>query len=93
MFYAAHMRKGVQVYSCDSNPGIDAPAYHVSRTEADTRIEKGFAVWLTPTSIQTRPPGWSQDEEKCIAGGIFKEAWKPRRSDHYLVWQLVAADE
>jgi hypothetical protein len=87
------MRKGVQVYSCDSNPGIDAPAYHVTRTEADTRIEKGFAVWLTPTSIQTRPPGWTEDEEKCIAGGVIRQAWRQKWSDGYIVLQMVARDE
>jgi hypothetical protein len=37
-------------------------------------------VWLTPVSIQTRPPGWTQDEEKLAGAGVFGEAWKPRWS-------------
>jgi hypothetical protein len=46
----------------------------ISRSEADVRIERNYAVWLSPTSIQTRPPGWTQDEEKLVAGGMMREA-------------------
>ena len=90
--YAAPMRKGISVYSHDVNPDIDAPVFHVSRCEADARIEKGWAVWLSPASIQTRPPGWTQDEERLAGAGTLGESWKPRFSDHYVVMQMVAED-
>jgi hypothetical protein len=87
------MRKDIQVFSCDSNPAVDSPVFHVTRTEADVRIEKGFAVWLSPTSIQTRPPGWTGDEEKLVAGGVIRQAWRQKWSDCYIVLQMVTRDE
>jgi hypothetical protein len=59
------------------------------RTEADLRIDKGYAVWLTPVSIQTRVPGWMPDESVLVGAGVFREAWKPRWSGCCIVWQMV----
>jgi hypothetical protein len=87
------MRKCVAVFTHDANEMVDSPSYRITRQEASERLERGYAVWLSPDSIRTKPPGWSADEEKLAAGGVYKEAWKPRHSDHYLVWQLVARDE
>jgi hypothetical protein len=86
------MRRSVSVYSHDSNPAIDSPSYFISRSEADTRIDKGYAVYLSTDSIRTRPPGWTPDEEKLIAGGLFTSAWRKAWSDCYLVWQMTPTD-
>jgi hypothetical protein len=83
------MRKNVSVYSYDANPRIDPPVFYITRSEADVRIDRGYAVWLGPKSIETHPPGWSGDESKLAGAGIISDAWKPRWSDRYLVLQLV----
>jgi len=36
------MRKSVAVFMHDANPAIDAPAFFITRTEADTRIGKNW---------------------------------------------------
>lgn len=83
------MRKNVAVFSHDANLAIDPPTYYVTRTEAELRIGRRYAVWLGPKSIQTtRPPGWSPDEAQLVGGGTIKEAWKPRFSDHFIVLQM-----
>ena len=83
------MRKNIAVYTYDANPEIDSPLFYTSRCEADVRIERGYAVWFGPKSIQTRLPGWSADESKLAGGGIMREAWKPKWSDQYIVLQMV----
>jgi hypothetical protein len=87
------MRKNVSVFTHDANEMVDPPSYRITCQEADIRIEQGYAVWLTPSSIRTKPPGWTPNEERFIAGGVFQAAWKPRWSDGYLVLQMVPRDE
>jgi len=83
------MRRSIAVYIYDANPEIDSPLFYTSRCEADVRIDKGYAIWLSPKSIQTRRPEWARDESKLIGGAIIREAWKPRWGDRYIVLQLI----
>ena len=92
MAYVAAMHRAVMVYTHDANENIDPSSYRITRQEADIRIENGYAVFLSPTSIRTKPPGWTPNEEKFIAGGVFTEAWKPKWSGYWRVWQMVARD-
>ena len=86
------MRKSISVYSHDSNPAIDSPSYFISPVDAAARIDKGYAVYLSASSIRIRPPGWTPDEEKFIAGGLFSTAWRKAWSANYLVWQMTPTD-
>jgi hypothetical protein len=52
------------VYTHDANPAVDPPSLRITQHEASERLEKGYAVWLSPNSIRTKPPGWTAEEER-----------------------------
>jgi hypothetical protein len=54
------MCKSISVYSYDSNPAIDPPLFYASRNDAQIRVDKGFALYLSPNTVQLKPPpGWT----------------------------------
>jgi hypothetical protein len=52
------MRKSVSVFTYDANPEIDPPSFHVSKTEAALRLEKGYCIYVGPNAVQMKPPPW-----------------------------------
>jgi hypothetical protein len=88
------MSKPISVYAHDANVDIDPPLFHASVTEAQIRIDRDFAFYLSPTAVRLKPPaGWTVDERGTIAGGSFSDAWKPRISGYWVVWQMTTRPE
>lgn len=83
------MRKPIRVFSHDSDPASDSPIFFISIHDAEDRVTKGYASYLAPLAIQNRPPvGWSLDQSEVMAAGLFNQAWMPRWSANYIVWQM-----
>jgi len=82
------MRKTVSVFSYEANPAVDPPSYHISRYDADLRIERGFVLFLSPRSVQLKPPPGFVAGQQIPNYSTMRDAWKPRMSDKYLVLQM-----
>jgi hypothetical protein len=83
--------KAVRVFAHDSNPANDPPVFFISRFDAEYRVTKGYARYLSANAVQQKPPAnWSPDFEQVAVSGLYDEAWVPRWSDHYIVWQMRA---
>ena len=83
------VNKPIYVYSHDANPAIDAPSFRISRCDAADRLAAGYVLWVSEDSVQLKPPPeWHPDRTNHIAGGLFQNAWAPRMSANYLVWQM-----
>jgi len=83
------MRKPIYVYSYDANPNVDPPKFRTSPHDALQRLSKGYVTYLSPNSVQeVPPPGWTPDHTTDVAGGLFGQAWMPRWSACFLVWQM-----
>ena len=85
------MCKSIRVYAFDANPAIDPPLFFASRNDAAIRVDRGFALYLAPKAIQLKPPpGWTTDRTGLIPAGSFSDAWKPKLSAYWLVWQMTS---
>jgi hypothetical protein len=61
------MSKQISVYAHNANPAIDPPLFHASRNDAQIRIDKGFALYLSPKVLQLKPPpGWTLDRTDSV---------------------------
>ena len=88
------MHRPVYVYAHDANLDIDSCLYRISPTEASQRLARGYVSYLSPNSVQLKPPpDFFHDRTPQIAAGTFRSAWSPRLSAHYLVWQLLPHDD
>jgi hypothetical protein len=86
------MSKPIHVFAYDANPANDPPLFHISRHDAQIRVDKCFVRYLSATAVQLKPPpGWSPDRTQSVCGGLFSEAWKPQWSGHFIVWQMTVA--
>jgi hypothetical protein len=83
------MSKQILVFNHDTNPAVDRPSFFVTRAEAQRRVSANYAVFVAHNAIQHRPPaGWQRDERGLMISSLFKQAWAPRMSANYLVWQM-----
>lgn|SRR6516162_6224262 len=85
------MSKSVCVYASRCQSPLSIHRCFISRAnEATIRLDRGFVLPLSPTTVQLKPPpGWSPDRTDAIVGAWFSEAWKPRWSSYWLVWQTA----
>jgi hypothetical protein len=78
--------KSISVFAHDSDPEFDRPLFHVTRFDADERAARGYVRWLSPRSVQIKPPVGFASEPKN--SDLFSEVWHPAMSGKYLVWQM-----
>lgn len=83
------MRKSISVFSHAANPAIDQPDFFITRHEAEDRVNKSYAHYISATAIQHQPPvTFTRDESQLIVSSLFREAWAPKPSADYIVWQM-----
>lgn len=83
------MNKPIYVYASDANTSVDAPSFRISRTDASHRLQKGYVRYLSEDAVQLMPPaGIEGDRRDQIISGLYDQAWMPRWSACYLVWQM-----
>jgi len=81
------MHKPISVYSHDSDPAIDRPSFHITPSDAAARIARGYVRWLSPRSVQLKPPpGYYR--ELLIEFVGMRDAWQPRSSVGFIVLQM-----
>lgn len=83
------MFKSISVYPHSSNPVVDPPKFRITRFEADERVNKHYAFWIAPNAIQNMPPpAHLVDRREQLISGLYDQAWMPRWSGDYIVWQM-----
>jgi hypothetical protein len=82
------MSQSISVYSHDSDPAIDSPRFRISRHEAEQRLAAGYVRFISPTQVQLKPPLVQPDRTQVVISGLFDQAWLPRWSGEFIVWQM-----
>lgn len=87
------VRRPIYVYRTWANVDVDAPLYRITRSEAAIRLFRGFVRSIDEDKVELVPPRDSiYDQRDKMISGLFDEAWFPRWSLRYLVWQMRPED-